>query len=194
PLRSVMNSRRLMGYLSPRDHTLPYHCRNTALCITAKLIVEWQRWIKIGHCGGVRCMTALPPKAEVHPRRRPASTALLPPPALGERRHRSLARRLVAVNRRAVFVVAISQRPTAMAGLPARPQLSRWARPLRRPAARRNRRHSTRRTGENTVSIRHSGFSRHQLLDPEYLDITRFNVFALLCDSDRIIIHQSNFT
>ena len=36
--------------------------------------------------------------------------------------------------------------------------------------------------------------SRHQLLDPEYLDITRFNVFALLCDSDRIIIHQSNFT
>src|SRR5215510_1358729 len=68
PLRSVMNSRRLMGYLSPRDHTLPHHCRNTALCITAKLIVEWQRWVKIGHCGDVRCMTALPPKAEVHPR------------------------------------------------------------------------------------------------------------------------------
>ena len=42
----------------------------------------------------------------------------------GERRHRSLARWLGAVNRRAVFVVAISQRPTAMASLPARTQLS----------------------------------------------------------------------
>src|SRR5262249_23208188 len=26
--------------------TLPHHCRNTALCITAKLIVEWQRWVR----------------------------------------------------------------------------------------------------------------------------------------------------
>jgi len=39
------------------------------------------------------------------------SVGLLPPPALGERRPRSLARRLVAVDRRAVFVVAVSQRP-----------------------------------------------------------------------------------
>jgi hypothetical protein len=31
---------------------------------------------------------------------------LLPPPALGERRHRGLARRLVAVRRRAVLMVA----------------------------------------------------------------------------------------
>ena len=32
-----------------------------------------------------------------------ASTALLPPPALGERRHRGLARRCVAVRRRAIL-------------------------------------------------------------------------------------------
>jgi hypothetical protein len=36
---------------------------------------------------------------------------LLPPPALGERYHRSLACRLVAKDRRAVFVLAIGQRP-----------------------------------------------------------------------------------
>jgi len=36
---------------------------------------------------------------------------LLPPPALGERRHRGLARRLEAVGRPAVFVVAIGKRP-----------------------------------------------------------------------------------
>src|SRR5215831_17700053 len=36
---------------------------------------------------------------------------LLPPPALRERRHRGLARRLVAVNRRAVFVVPEGERP-----------------------------------------------------------------------------------
>ena len=37
--------------------------------------------------------------------------ALLPPPALGERRHRGLARRRVAVRRRAIFVVPKIQRP-----------------------------------------------------------------------------------
>ena len=31
-------------------------------------------------------------------------------------------------------------------------------------------------------------------LDPENLDITRFDVFALLCDSHGIIIHQLYFT
>src|SRR6516164_9954035 len=36
---------------------------------------------------------------------------LLPPPALGERRHRGLARRLVAVRRRAVLMLAESERP-----------------------------------------------------------------------------------
>jgi hypothetical protein len=34
-----------------------------------------------------------------------------PPPAFGERRHRGLAPRLVAVRRRAVFVVAEGKRP-----------------------------------------------------------------------------------
>src|SRR5215510_8226553 len=36
---------------------------------------------------------------------------LLPPPALGERRHRGLARRLVAVRWPTVFVMAEGQRP-----------------------------------------------------------------------------------
>src|SRR5215813_4281750 len=36
---------------------------------------------------------------------------LLPPPALGERRHSFLARRLIAVDGRAIFVVAVGQRP-----------------------------------------------------------------------------------
>jgi len=39
-----MKSRRLIGFLSP-VHTLPHRCRNAALCITAKLIVEWQTWV-----------------------------------------------------------------------------------------------------------------------------------------------------
>src|SRR6516165_1287972 len=34
-----------------------------------------------------------------------------PPPALGERRHRSIACRLIAVDRPAIFVVAVGQRP-----------------------------------------------------------------------------------
>src|SRR5215471_10260658 len=41
----------------------------------------------------------------------PASAGLCPSPALGERRHRSFACRLVAVSRRAVLVVAKGQRP-----------------------------------------------------------------------------------
>ena len=40
-----------------------------------------------------------------------AAAALFPSPALGERCHRSLARRRVAVDRRAVLVVAVGQRP-----------------------------------------------------------------------------------
>src|SRR6516225_638220 len=40
-----------------------------------------------------------------------ASTALLPPPALRERRHRGLARRLVSVRWRAILMIAKGQRP-----------------------------------------------------------------------------------
>src|SRR5215831_11788332 len=40
-----------------------------------------------------------------------AAADLLPPPALGERDHGSLARRRVAVDRRAVFVVAVGEGP-----------------------------------------------------------------------------------
>ena len=41
-----MNSRRFMG--SPPQagsRTLPHRCARTLLCIAAKLIVEWQRWV-----------------------------------------------------------------------------------------------------------------------------------------------------
>ena len=43
--------------------------------------------------------------------KRNGDRALLTPPALGEGCHRSLARRLVAVDRRAVFVVTVGERP-----------------------------------------------------------------------------------
>ena len=46
-----------------------------------------------------------------------ASTALLPPPALGERRHRGVAPRLVAVRWRTVLVVAKGQRPHPRRGV-----------------------------------------------------------------------------
>ena len=46
--------------------------------------------------------SALPPKADF------PILELLPPPAFGERRHGGLARRLVAVGRRAIFVIAKS--------------------------------------------------------------------------------------
>src|SRR6516164_4080594 len=49
-------------------------------------------------------MSAFPPKADMRP-------PLLPPPALGERRHRGLARLGVAVCRPAVAVIAEGERP-----------------------------------------------------------------------------------
>jgi len=36
-----------MFFSQSEDHTLPHRCRNAALCITAKLIVEWQKWVKL---------------------------------------------------------------------------------------------------------------------------------------------------
>src|SRR5262249_62204843 len=38
------------------------------LCVTENLARRCRRWVKICHCDDVRCMTVLPPKAEVHPR------------------------------------------------------------------------------------------------------------------------------
>jgi hypothetical protein len=32
-------------------HTPPHRCRNAALCVTAKLIVEWQRWVNMRRHG-----------------------------------------------------------------------------------------------------------------------------------------------
>ena len=49
-------------------------------------------------------VSALPPKADL------PILELVPPPALGERRHRGLARRSIAVHRRAVLV-AVSAHP-----------------------------------------------------------------------------------
>ena len=37
------------------------------LCITAKSAADGRDGFKLGHPGDVRCMTAVPPKAEVHP-------------------------------------------------------------------------------------------------------------------------------
>src|SRR5258708_2981758 len=34
-------------------------------CITAKLILEWQMWVRIGHCGDVGCTTAFPPRTDI---------------------------------------------------------------------------------------------------------------------------------
>jgi len=49
PPSSVMNARRLMG-CPPQtgSRTLPHRYAKTLLCITAKLIVEWQRWVMNG--------------------------------------------------------------------------------------------------------------------------------------------------
>jgi hypothetical protein len=85
--RRVMKSRRLMGpQPGPESTTL---ARRKLLCATQKLITEWQSWVgrvslmrrrrsrHVRFCrlgvqtrpsGDVRCTTALPPKAEVHPR------------------------------------------------------------------------------------------------------------------------------
>src|SRR5262249_31419987 len=50
-------------------------------------------------------------KPKKHGAKRNGDRALLTPPALGEGCCRSLARRLVAVDRRAVFVVTVGERP-----------------------------------------------------------------------------------
>ena len=60
--------------------------------------------------------SGLPPKADF------PILELLPPPVLRERRHRGLARRLVVVRRRAVFVVLEGERPHPRLP-PALPQL-----------------------------------------------------------------------
>src|SRR5215468_847585 len=78
--------------------------------------------------GGARVLLSTPARKYLQPRecfekrgvsRTPLPRSLIgggvrfsfPSPALGERRHRSLARRRIAVNRRAIFVVARGQRP-----------------------------------------------------------------------------------
>src|SRR5258708_39258323 len=47
PPSSVMNLRRFMG--SPPQagsRTLPHRCARTLLCSAARLLIEWQRWVK----------------------------------------------------------------------------------------------------------------------------------------------------
>src|SRR6516165_12039596 len=67
------------------------------------------------------------------PPQSPALTALLPPPALRERRHRGLARRLVAVRRPAVLVLAKGERPQPRRALRCRVHLH--DRPTTAPSA-----------------------------------------------------------
>src|SRR6516164_5363757 len=56
--------------------------------------------------GTSKCFQVCPPKRTYLP-----ILELLPPPALGERRHLGLARRLVAVRRRAILMMTKGQRP-----------------------------------------------------------------------------------
>jgi hypothetical protein len=53
------------GLPQPEDHTLPHRCRNAALCTTTRRMAEM---VRLGRPADVRCMTVLPPKAEVDPR------------------------------------------------------------------------------------------------------------------------------
>jgi hypothetical protein len=53
----------------PQDRvlTLPHRCARTLLCITAKLVVEWQRWVILGHSAmSAQCPGC--PKADNGPR------------------------------------------------------------------------------------------------------------------------------
>ena len=59
----VMNSRRLMCSPQSEDHSL-----NAALCITAKSIVEWQRWVISD-----RAEPTAGPSMSAMPRKRPTS-------------------------------------------------------------------------------------------------------------------------
>ena len=60
-----MNSRRLIGSLN-EGRSLPHRYRNAALCITAKLIVGWQRWVISGKAQNELITSAPPPKADMH--------------------------------------------------------------------------------------------------------------------------------
>jgi hypothetical protein len=63
-----------------RDEFAPFHAKlsrvedkayqTAVLCVTTKLAGRCRSWVsvKLGHSGNVRCTTALPPKADVHPR------------------------------------------------------------------------------------------------------------------------------
>jgi hypothetical protein len=56
-----MKSRRLKWAPSSSGGlTLPHRYARRLVCTTAKLIVEWQRWVKIGRRGDVRSTTAVP--------------------------------------------------------------------------------------------------------------------------------------
>src|SRR5262249_3972471 len=116
PPTSVMNSRRLI--VAPRGQN---HARHR---LTAVRVLEpgegdancdqlfWSGMSALGPTTGSRpeklsiskCFSVLPPKADF------PILELLPPLALDERGHGGLARRLIAVGLRAVFVLAEGER------------------------------------------------------------------------------------
>jgi hypothetical protein len=80
-----MKSRRLKWAPSSSGGlTLPHRYARRLVCTTAKLIVEWQRWVKIGRRGDVRSTTAVPqsgsPSAILLDRKRASSRIHLPIP------------------------------------------------------------------------------------------------------------------
>src|SRR5262249_51830581 len=117
PATSVMNSRRLI--VAPRGQNHAPHR------LTAVWVLEWGKgdancdqlfWsgnvgsgshdrVKTGKAQNQQMLSGLPPKADF------PILELLPPPALGERRHCGLTRRLVAVDRRAVLMVPAGRSP-----------------------------------------------------------------------------------
>jgi hypothetical protein len=70
------------------------------------MIPRFQPLVVSGGKAQSEMFSGLPPKADL-----PPDLKLLPPPTLCECRHRRLARRLVAVRRRAVLMLPKGQRP-----------------------------------------------------------------------------------
>ena len=109
---------------SPRSRESP----NMVMLSFSAFRIFLPRGFSLERDGGARVLLSTPARKYLQPRecfekrgvfRTPLPRSLsaagfvshFPPPALGERRHRSIACRLIAVDRPAIFVVAVGQRP-----------------------------------------------------------------------------------